>query len=312
MKIFKVFFAISVSLFLYCGQAIAQDPRLPPTNLGLSNMQDGNPPTTGWYFQEFLQNYQSLGNRGPNGANVGGVRINSFVSINQLLFISKTKVAGGNLGFTLIVPVVRLSASNYTGLPPTINPNPMGDIIAGPFIQWFNKKLFNMHYGHRFEIDVVAPVGAYQSSYLVNPGSHLFTIVPHYTFTISPTDKFSISMRHHLNYYFDEIGTQAKPGMSYNLNYSLEYAINSSLRAEIAGYYLKQFVQDSNNGNYHYYQDNFDISDTREQVLAFGPGLGYVTPSGLFIEIKGMREFDVRNRSDGFRSTLVLSYKLDK
>jgi hypothetical protein len=312
MNIFKAFFAIPISLFLYCGQVIAQDPKLPPTNLGLSNMQDGNPPGTGWYFQQYVQNYQTLTNRGPGGTNAGGAKINSLLTLSQLAFISNMKVAGGNFGFTILVPVVRLSASNYTGLPPTINPNPMGDIITGPFIQWFNKKLFNMRFSHRLEVDLVSPVGAYESSYMVNPGSHLFTIVPHYTFTIFPTDKFSISMRHHLNYYFDEIGTQAKPGISYNFNYSLEYALNSSLRAEIAGYYLKQLVQDSNNGDYHYYQDNFDIADTREQVFAFGPGLGYVTPSGLFIEIKGMREIDARNRSDGFRSTLVLSYKLDK
>jgi hypothetical protein len=220
-------------------------------------------------------------------------------------------VAGGNLGFTVLIPVVRLSA-NGPGPAPTVNPNALGDLIAGPFIQWFNKQIFNMKLSHRFELDLVSPVGAYQSSYMVNPGSHLFTITPHYTFTIFPTKNFSVSMRHHLNYFFDQIGTQAKPGMSYNFNYSLEYTLVSSLRAELAGYYLKQLVQDSNNGDYHYYQDNFNILDTREQVFAYGPGFSYVTPTGMFLELKGMWETAAINRSEGFRTTLVLSYKLDK
>ena len=310
MKTNKLYLPV-IALFLLNNLLMAQDPRLPPTNLGLSNMLDGSPPGTGWFFQEYVQNYQTLTNRGYSGVDVGGEKINSLLSLSQLIYISKTKVAAGNLGFTILVPVVRLSA-NGSGPAPTLNPNPLGDIIAGPFIQWFNKKLFDRPFSHRLEIDLVSPVGAYENSYMVNPSAHLFTIVPHYTFTLFVTDKFSVSMRHHLNYFFDEIGTESKPGISYSFNYSLEYTLVSTFRAEIAGYYVRQLAQDSYNGNYNYYQDNFNIGDTRERVFAFGPGLGYITPTGLFLELKGMREISAINRPEGFRTTLVLSYKLDK
>ena len=310
MKIYKRCILI-LSLIVLTDFVAAQAPMLPPTNLGLSNMLDGIPPGTGWYVQQFIQNYQTITNRGFNGADVGGEKINSLLSLSQLIYLTKTKVAGGYLGFTVLIPVVRLSA-NGSGPAPTLNPNPLGDIIAGSVIQWFNKRLFDMNFSHRVELDLIPPVGAYQSAYMVNPGSHLFTITSNYAFTIFPTKNFSVSMRHHLNYFFDEIGTQAKPGLSYNFNYSLEYTLVSSLRAEVAGYYLKQLVQDSNNGDYHYYQDNFDIPDTREQVFAYGAGFSYVTPTGLFLELKGMQETAARNRPEGFRTTLVLSYKLDK
>lgn len=232
--------------------------------------------------------------------------------MSQLIWISKQKVAKGNLGFTVLIPVVRLSASDIGGAPPSVNPNALGDIIAGPFIQWFNKKLFGQKFSHRVELDVVFATGAYQSGYGGNPGSNLFAIVPHYTFTVDLLKKVSISMRHILTYDFDQMNTQVKPGMFYNFNYSLEFAFSKSFKAELAGYYLTQLVQDSKNNDHNYYRNHFDITDTRERAFAVGPGLGYNTPSGLSIEVKNMWESNIRNRSDGIRTTLVLAYKLDK
>ena len=55
MKIFKHFILI-FALKSLSGLAIAQAPMLPRTNLGISNMLDGSPPGTGWYFQEKVQN----------------------------------------------------------------------------------------------------------------------------------------------------------------------------------------------------------------------------------------------------------------
>jgi hypothetical protein len=208
--------------------------------------------------------------------------------------------------------VVRLSLADVAGPPPTINPNPLGDLVFGTFIQWRNQRLFTRRYSHRLELDFIPPTGSHAGWYAINPGSHLYTITPHYTFTIFPTDKFSISMRHHFNYYFNQIGTGARPGFTYNFNYAVEYAIIPSFRVEVAGYYLRQLIQDSYHGDYHYYQENFGMSDTREQVFSFGLGLGYVTPIGVFIELKEMREVLSRNYSEGYRTTLLFTVKLDK
>lgn len=79
---------------------------------------------------------------------------------------------------------------------------------------------------------------------------------------------------------------------------------------EIAGYYLYQFEQDSNDGDHQYFQENFGISDTREKVFALGPGFGRITSSGLFIEIKALKEYGAKNRAEGIRATLVLTYRI--
>ncbi|MCW3090843.1 MAG: hypothetical protein JWP81_1912 [Ferruginibacter sp.] len=296
-----------------CPYAHAQDPKLPPANLGLSNMQDGRPPGTGLYFQQFIQLYsanQSYDGSG-NKLSASGT-VNSMLSLTQLIYISKTKLAGGNLGWTVLVPLVKITAYDPAGVPVAANPNPMGDIITGPFIQWFNRKLVGMPLDHRFELDVVVPAGAWQSAYTINPSAHFYSVTPHYTFTLSPAKRFSLSTRQNLTYNFDKIGTDEKAGSFYNANYSLEYEVLPRFRAELAGYYLKQLAQDSKGGNSYFYQDTFGLTDTRERVLAIGPGLGYVTPTGLFIEVKNMWETAAQNRTQGYRATLVLAYKLAK
>lgn len=300
-------------LLLNFYKAAAQDPKLPPTNLGIINMQDGNPPPlTGWVLQQFVQSYQSGSTRNAYGESISGPKMSSLLSMTQLIYVSKIKVLGGNLDFTALLPVIRISANGNGGNVPSINSGSFGDIITGSAIQWFNKQLFGMRFSHRLEADVVLPTGSFNERYDINPSAHLYSTVLHYAFTLFLTDKAAISMRHMLTYNFNEIGTQVKPGMFYNFNYALEYPVAKRLRAEVAGYYLTQINQDSYNGNDNYYQQTFGIPDTRERVLAVGPGLSYITPSGLFIELKGMQETAAKNRTQGFRTALSLSYMLDK
>ncbi|HEY0299334.1 MAG TPA: transporter [Arachidicoccus sp.] len=308
-------FTLMVVIFflINCQPLYAQDPQLPPTNLGITNMQDGKAPGPGWYYMQFVQAYQANKNRDGNGKLITGIpQISSLLSMQQIIYISKIKFLGGNLGYTAIVSLVKLSAVGNTAVSPSINPNPFGDIITGPMIQWFNKKLFGMDFSHRLELDFGIPAGAYQSKYDINPSAHVYRIFPHYTFTLTPWKNLSFSMRHHLTYYFNEIGTSVKPGFTYNFNYSAEYTVARNLTVELAGYYLKQLAQDSFDGDSHYYQNTYGISNTKERVFAYGPGIGYVTPSGFFIEIKGMKEAAVQNRSKGFRTTIAVAYKLDK
>ncbi|WP_210521140.1 transporter [Hymenobacter terricola] len=148
--------------------------------------------------------------------------------------------------------------------------------LVGTAIQWFDCHFL----GTRLELDVSLPIGAFQRAYIITPSTHFFTITPCYAFTLSPSDKFSISMRHHLNYNFNVIGTHTRPGISYNTNYAFEYAVLPGLRAEIAGYFLTQLNQDSAGGDGRYFLTRYQLADTRERAMAIGPGQGYVSPSG--------------------------------
>ncbi|WP_158800455.1 transporter [Pedobacter sp. L105] len=277
----------------------------------MSNLQDGRPPGTGLYFQQFVQSYtanQAADAEGNKLAASG--KLSTLLSLSQLIYISPLKVAGGNFGWTVLVPLVKITAYDPAGLPVGANPNSLGDIVTGPFVQWFSRKIAGIPLDHRFELDVTLPTGGWENKYAINPGAHGYSISPHYTLTLSPTKHFSISMRQYLNYNFEQIGTDVKAGAFYNANYSLEYELLTRFRVEFAGYFLRQFAQDSKGGDSQYYQNSYGLPDTRERVFALGPGLGYVTSTGLFLEVKNMWETAVRNRTQGYRTTLVLAYKL--
>jgi hypothetical protein len=310
----KVCACVSILLWLIIPNSlIAQDPKLPATNLGLVNMQDGNPPGTGMVFQQINQVYLAGRTYGDQGQIIdSNQKITTLLSMQQFIHITNIRFLSGNLGYTVLLPLVKITNVSQDGTNSlTSNPSPIGDLTIGTLVQWFDKHIGNMKLAHRIEFDATLPVGAYNSNYLINTSSHFYTFSLHHAFTIFPTDNFSISMRNHIHYNTKEIDSHAKAGMFYHNNYSLEYSLNKAFRIEATGYYLQQLQQDSYNGNKNYYKENYGIADTKERVFAYGVGVGYLTPSGTFLELKGVKETGVQNRTGGFRATLLVNFKID-
>ncbi len=112
-------------------------------------------------------------------------------------------------------------------------------------------------------------------------------------------------------FYSKELSSPNRLGAAYNLNYALEYKITKSFTAEAAGYWLAQLEQDSYRGDKHYYRNRYGIADTKEQVFGTGGGFGFTTEHQTSIELKAMWETAAKNRTQGFRGTMVLSFPLD-
>ncbi|BAV06916.1 protein involved in meta-pathway of phenol degradation [Filimonas lacunae] len=293
--------------------AQAQDPTLPPTNLGLANVFDGIAGKPGFLYQGYAQLFQTRAIYDQNGHKAPtDLKINSLVTLHQFIYLSKIKVGSGNLGFTTIIPVAQVSASSTTGNAPSTNPKAWGDIITGTAIQWSDKKLFGKPFSHRTELDISWPVGAYTKSYAINPSAHLYSFGLYHAFTLQLNKQFSISARNQFNYNTHIIGTKARPGAFYNGNYSVDYALLPSLRIEAAAYFLGQLQQDSYDGHSDYYATQYGINNTRERVLGYGPGLAYFFPGGGLMEVKGFFETAVKNRPAGFRSTVRVAIPLSK
>lgn len=291
----------------------AQDPTLPPTNLGLANVYDGIAGKPGFVYQGYAQYFQTRGLYDAAGRNThSDLKVNSLLQMNQLIYLSPVKVLGGNLGFTVLVPIVQINSSSLSGQAPNANPGVLGDLVQGTAIQWSDKHLFGLPFSHRVEFDVNIPVGSYDSRYVINPSSHLWAYGIYHAFTLMLDDNFSISSRNQFNYNSHYIGGQGKPGAYYNGNYSVDYSIIKSLKVEAAAYYLAQFNQDSYNGDSHYYADHYGISNTKERVFGYGPGLAYFAPNGVLVEAKMFFETAARNRFEGNRPTLRIAIPLSK
>ncbi|MFZ2223950.1 MAG: transporter [Candidatus Deferrimicrobium sp.] len=285
----------------------------PPLNLGLTDILDA-PPGPGTYFTEYIQAYQSDKFKDKDGNDIpGDPEIANVLSMNQLVHVYPHKLLGGHIGADVLLPIVAISGSGtlgppIAGTPPagplnavTSNPAVLGDLIVGPFLQWFDTKLLGRPFLQRFELDFVLPTGQYDRKYIANPGSNLWTIEPHYAFTWFLTPQLSTSWRLMYDYSTENDDTKVKPGQVFHLNYSVEYEIFKNFRGAVAGYYLKQLTDDEVNGN--------SVPDSKEQVFAIGPAVFWGAYPNFFIGLKTAWETSAENRPEGNRTTFRMTYK---
>ena len=295
------------------GHTFAQDPALPPANLGLANVFDGIAGKPGFLYQGYVQVFQTRAIYDQHGNKAAtALKVNSVVTLHQLIYLSKARVFNGNPGFTVILPIAQVNASNVPGAAPSANPKAWGDPILGMAVQWSDKELLGKTFSHRAELDVSLPLGAYKTVYAINPSAHLFSFGLYHTFTWIMNQKFSISSRNQINYNTHIIGTKAQPGSFYNGNLSVDYSMLPSFRIEVATYLLTQFNQDRFDGHSDYYATQFGIGNTKERVWGYGTGLAYFFPRGGLIEVKGFWETMVQNRPGGLRPTLRVAVPLSK
>lgn len=307
---------LAISLVGFGGiPALAYDQ--PLVNFGLTDVLDGAVPGPGTYFFEYIQIYQSDEFKDANGNDYSGGPRNGFVlAMNQLAHVSKTTLLGGNLGIDFLLPIGSLTAGGNLGSggpPVTANPGPVGDLIVGPFLQWFPHKLLGRPFLHRFELDFFLPTGHYDKKYTINPGANIWTIEPYYAFTWFLTPQLSTSWRLHYTYNTKNDDPwevlqappfnvrEVKPGQLFHCNYSLEYEVVKNFRIAAAGYYLKQLTDTQFNGS--------DVSGRKEQVFAIGPAIHWITKSGFVFALKTAFESSVENRPEGNRTTFRMIYK---
>ena len=277
----------------------------PPLNLGLTDILDGALPGPGTYFTEYIQAYQSDKFKDNDGNTIpGDPKAANVLSMNQFVHVYKHKILGGHLGADVLLPVVAISGSGTVGSPgPPVSTNPavLGDLVVGPFIQWFDTKLLGRPFIQRFELDFVLPTGQYDKNYIANPGSNLWTIEPHYAFTWFLTPQFSTSWRLMYDYSTENDDTNVQPGQVFHFNYSFEYEFFKNFRGAVAGYYLKQITDDDINGQ--------TLSNSKEQVFAIGPAVFWAASPNFFLGLKTQWESSVENRPEGNRTTFRMTYK---
>jgi anthranilate 1,2-dioxygenase (deaminating, decarboxylating) large subunit len=287
----------------------------PPLNLGLTDILDGALPGPGTYFTEYIQAYQSDGFKDHDGNTIpGDPQVATVLSMNQFVHVYKHKFLGGHLGADVLLPVVAISGSGSVGPPgptsPPVSTNPavLGDLVVGPFLQWFDTKLLGRPFFQRLELDFILPTGQYDRKYLINPGSNLWSIEPYYAFTWFLTPELSTSWRIHYTYNtknddpFAPPGvTSVKPGQAFHFNYSFEYEFFKNFRGAVAGYYLKQITEDETNG--------VKGNGTKEQVFAVGPAVSWAASPNFFLGLKTQWESSAENRPEGNRTTFRMTYK---
>ena len=290
---------------------------LPALNLGFTSFLDGGPPAgPGFYFSQYFQYWRAddftdddgdAGNLFP----VSDPDLDVLISLSQFIYQSDTPLLfGGKWGLNVIVPYVWIDLDFSGPIEPiSDNGSGLGDILVGPFLQWdpiMGKK--GPIFMHRIELQLIFPTGKYDDDHTLNPGNNFFYFNPYWAATLFITPKWTTSWRLHYLWndkndkpikevpptspFFGADDTQA--GQAVHLNFTTAYEVlPKRLRLGLNGFYLKQITDTQVDGS--------DVSGTREQVFAIGPGGVYHFSQDNHIFLNAYFETLAENRPEGMR-----------
>jgi len=294
----------------------------PAVNTGSTSFMDGFGDPTGYGFT--YMNYLSWATassfedqNGHDNPVFVNPRLNVIADLNQFIYsVPVPDSFVGQPGLDVIVPLVNLSSSTGAGGPQLPdNGFGFGDITFGPFFQF--KPVHVDHrpvFSHRFEFDVIAPTGKYDTSKAINQGSNTWAINPYWAATLLPLHRLEISTRFQYLYNFKNTNpvpegpppfpSSTQEGQVIFDNFAVAYEVlphnparawAHSIRVGLNGYYFKQITENKANG--------VSGSGTKEQTLGLGPGAMWVASGNDAFWLNLYFETAVKNRfaSDVFQ-----------
>ena len=223
--------------------------------------------------------------------------IDVFVLINQLAYTVPEGLFGdaAHVGINFVLPLIAFDTSfapppPFPGTQLSDNGFGVGDLTFGPMLQFApimagGRPVFS----HRFELDVIAPIGKYDPSIDINQSSNFVSIVPYWAGTVVPLPGLELSLRLHYLYNFKNVRPalgrlysnevpppvkSAQAGQASWVTFATSYELLHDFHLGANGYYFHQWNLDlwemldgsSNPG--------LSFADTgKQRIVAIGPGV---------------------------------------
>ena len=293
----------TLGLLALCAGAQATENGAPTTAVGVYDFGAGMMPPatangtlglrTGFYSANVQRNSQ-------------GRAVDNHLSLDVLsiglayLRMTDYQLLGAQYGFGAVVPFFRMDASLQVPTPNgplqlSADPFRLADAQIIPLIlQWgLSPNLFV-----NTQLQIQAPTGDYERSRLVSPGLNHWTFSPAVNATYISDTGFELSSSVQLDINTRNPDTHYRNGVEYRH----EFAVGQHFgpwTAGIGGYYYRQLSDD----------DAPDLTrGNRARVMALGPALSYIAPGLPPVWLHLYKEFDARNRAEGYTVALRVSH----
>jgi hypothetical protein len=258
------------------------------------------PPPGGTQFYNYTLYYVANKFAGSDGESlVPGFHLNAFVDAPRVIHTWGTKLGPFTLSSGAIVPIFHLHVSTPGG---TGNRTALGDIILEPWLISYSNASHSFF--AFFATDVAVPSGAYSVNRVANTGLNTYALMPYLSTTWFPTPAVEISTTALVEVNSPNSATHYHSGAVAVLDYLVGYSLNNKIQIGLQGYLLKQFTDDTVNGM------PVPGGGFRGQAVAIGPQIRYMWSQAAGIVFKYQHEFAVRNRPQGERLWMELSFPL--
>lgn len=301
----------------------------------------------GWYFQAPVVAYHAKKIKGDNGKQLtahitnsqllpgGPYRANVGLEADvraiqpRITYIDNTRIFGGNVGFTMMLPLVQRKGE-FT-LASTV-PEPfntgfqvqagldaeaallsgrvtgIGDLEFGGIVHWELADNQALTLVNTF----VVPTGDYKAERRLNPGfGNFYTFRPSLQYSYIG-EGWDFGVRGVLSFNMRNKETGYRSGNVANVDFQLMKFVSEDIRVGLQGFAVKQFQNDS--------QDLSGLSPdlgkeiingNRMRAYGLGPAVGWLKDGGdMLVEGKFIKEFGARNRTEGQAFWLTVSKPL--
>jgi hypothetical protein len=266
---------------------------------GVEGIKGGSIPPPGTYLRLYSFYYtadtlnDADGNESPVDFNV-----DVWGVAPRLIWITNQKLWGADYGMDILVPFIstdlEVKAAKLDG-----KEFGMGDIYAEPFLLSWHGKCYDLGFG----LAAWIPLGEYDVAEPASPGKDYWTGMATLGGTYYPDSQktWSVSVLSRYETHSEKDETDVTLGDDFHFEWGVAKTLAKTWDVGAAGYCQWQVTDDSGS-------DVIWDKGVHDRVFAAGPEIVKFIPSAkLFASLRGLFEFDAKDRSEGDMAVLTLT-----